>query len=138
MKTYVDKASDVKRIWHLVDVDGKILGQVAVQISKLLIGKYKTTYTPHMDGGDYVIVTNASKVAVTGKKLLDKMYYRHSGIPGGFKQEPLGEVLKKNPARVIEHAVEGMLPDNKLQAPRMARLKVFAGTEHPYKDKLAK
>jgi large subunit ribosomal protein L13 len=109
---------------------------VATQAATWLIGKHKPTYTPHIDSGDYVVVINAAQVAVTGRKETDKMYYRHSGQPGGFRQENLGRLRQRAPERIIEAAVKGMLPKNKLQADRIVRLKVFAAAEHPYSDKL--
>ena len=136
MKTYMQKIAQVQREWHLVDAKGKILGQVATEAATLLIGKHKPTYTPHIDGGDYVVVINASEVEVTGNKEQDKMYYRHSGRPGGFKEENLATLRQRAPQRVIESAVKGMLPKNKLQQPRLLRLKVVAGADHPYGDKL--
>jgi large subunit ribosomal protein L13 len=136
MKTYMQKPADVKRQWHLLDAKGQVLGQVATQAAKLLIGKDKATFTPHVDGGDYVVVINARQVAVTGKKEQDKMYYRHSGYPGGLKETNLANLRQKSPERIIEIAVKGMLPKNKLQKPRLNRLKVFASNDHPYQDKL--
>lgn len=136
MKTYMQKPADVKRQWHLLDAKGQVLGQVATQAAKLLIGKDKATFTPHVDGGDYVVVINAVEVAVTGKKEQDKMYYRHSGYPGGLKETNLANLRQKSPERIIEIAVKGMLPKNKLQKPRLNRLKVFADNDHPYQDKL--
>lgn len=136
MKTYMQKPADVKRQWHLLDAKGQVLGQVATQAAKLLIGKDKATFTPHVDGGDYVVVINARQVAVTGKKEQDKMYYRHSGYPGGLKETNLANLRQKSPERIIEIAVKGMLPKNKLQKPRLNRLKVFADNDHPYQDKL--
>jgi len=136
MKTYMQKPADVKRQWHLLDAKGQVLGQIATQAAKLLIGKDKATFTPHVDGGDYVVVINAVEVAVTGKKEQDKMYYRHSGYPGGLKETNLANLRQKSPERIIEIAVKGMLPKNKLQKPRLNRLKVFADNDHPYQDKL--
>jgi len=136
MKTYMQKPADVKRQWHLLDAKGQVLCQIATQAAKLLIGKDKATFTPHVDGGDYVVVINAVEVAVTGKKEQDKMYYRHSGYPGGLKETNLANLRQKSPERIIEIAVKGMLPKNKLQKPRLNRLKVFADNDHPYQDKL--
>lgn len=136
MKTYMQKTADVTRTWHLIDAKGKVLGQVATEAATYLIGKHKPTYTPHIDGGDYVVVINAQDVAVTGTKEQNKMYYRHSGQPGGFREENLAALRQRAPERVIEAAVKGMLPKNKLQQPRLLRLKVVAGEEHPYGDKL--
>lgn len=132
MKTFSQKPADVSRRWVLIDADGVTLGRVATEISKYLIGKYKPTYTPHVDGGDYVVVINAASVAVTGNKELAKKYYRHSGYPGAIKEARLEEVREKHPERVIEMAVKGMLPKNKLSPERLKRLKVFAGSEHAH------
>lgn len=132
MKTYSTRASDIKREWHLIDAQDKILGKIAVQAANLLMGKSKPLFVRNMDVGDYVVVINADKVRVTGDKLKQKRYYRHSGYPGGFKSETLEQVLAAHPNRVIEHAVQGMLPKNRLEARMMTRLRVFAGEEHPY------
>ncbi|MCA9342220.1 50S ribosomal protein L13 [Candidatus Saccharibacteria bacterium] len=130
MKTFVQKPADVTRRWILIDAASAPLGRVSTEIAKYLIGKYKPSYTPHVDGGDYVIVINAANTVVTGDKELQKMYYRHSGFPGGIKDARLEEVREKFPERIIEAAVQGMLPKNKLSAERMKRLRVFAGAEH--------
>ena len=130
MKTYSQKASEISRDWYLVDASTMPLGKLAVIIADKLMGKSKVTYTPHIDNGDYVVVINAKDVVVTGEKMTHKKYYRHSGYPGGIKELKLEEVIEKNPARVIEEAVKGMLPKNKLAADRMKRLRVFAGAEH--------
>jgi large subunit ribosomal protein L13 len=135
MKTYQAKPAEVKRAWHLIDAKGKILGKVAVDAAQKLIGKQKVTFTPHVDSGDYVVVINAKEVAVTGKKMSDKMYYSHSGIPGGFKELSYAQVVAKDPREVIVHAVKGMIPKNKQQDRRLARLKVFVGSEHTFMDK---
>jgi len=132
MKTYSQKPTEVTRRWVLIDAKDAPLGRLATEISKYLIGKYKPTYTPHIDGGDYVVVINAARVPVTGNKELAKKYYRHSGFPGGIKDARLEEVREKFPERIIENAVKGMLPKNKLAAGRMQRLKVFAGSEHAH------
>ena len=129
-KTFSQKSADVQRRWILIDASSAPLGRVSTVISKYLIGKYKATYTPHVDGGDYVVVINAEKTVVTGNKETDKIYYRHSGFPGGIKDATLAEVRNKFPERIIEHAVKGMLPKNKLSDGRMKRLKVYAGPEH--------
>jgi large subunit ribosomal protein L13 len=131
-KTYSQKPSEVTRRWILVDASEAPLGRVAAQIATYLIGKYKPRYTPHIDGGDYVVVINAEKAVVTGHKETDKIYYRHSGFPGGIKDATLKEVREKFPERIIENAVKGMLPKNKLAAERMKRLKVFAGSSHAH------
>ena len=132
MKTYSVKAKEIKREWHVIDASGKILGKVATEAADLLMGKNKAMFTRNLDTGDYVVVTNASKVKVTGKKLEQKMYYRHSGYPGGFRAVPLAEMLEKKPEMVIEHAVKGMLPQNKLGDAMIKKLKVYAGAEHPH------
>lgn len=132
MKTFSQKPADVSRRWVLIDATEAPLGRVATAIAKYLIGKYKPTYTPHVDGGDYVVVINAEKVAVTGEKELQKFYHRHSGFPGGITDTHLGEVRQKYPERIIEAAVKGMLPKNKLSDERMKRLKIFVGTEHAH------
>ncbi len=129
-KTFSQKPADVARRWILIDAESAPLGRLATQIATYLIGKYKPTYTPHVDGGDYVVVINAATVPVTGEKELQKKYYRHSGFPGGIKDARLEEVREKFPERIIEAAVRGMLPKNKLLDDRMKRLKVFAGSEH--------
>jgi large subunit ribosomal protein L13 len=131
-KTYSQKPSEVSRRWILIDAASAPLGRVSTEIAKYLIGKYKPTYTPHIDGGDYVVVINAKDAVVTGDKERGKVYYRHSGFPGGIKDARLEEVREKFPERIIENAVKGMLPKNKLSPERMARLKVFAGSEHAH------
>ena len=131
-KTFSQKPADVSRRWILIDAKDAPLGRVATQIAKYLIGKYKPTYTPHVDGGDYVVVINAAETVVTGEKETDKIYYRYSGFPGGIKDAQLKEVRERFPERIIEAAVKGMLPKNKLAAGRMARLRVFAGAEHDH------
>lgn len=132
MKTFSQKTADVNRRWILIDAKDAPLGRLSTEIAKYLIGKYKPTYTPHVDGGDYVIVINAVETVVTGAKETDKIYYRHSGFPGGIKDASLKEVREKFPERIIENAVKGMLPKNKLSPERMARLRVFAGSEHSH------
>ena len=132
MKTYSVKAKEIKREWYVIDASDKILGKVATEAVELLMGKTKAMFTRNLDTGDYVVVTNASKVKVTGKKLEQKMYYRHSGYPGGFRAVPLAEMLEKKPEMVIEHAVKGMLPQNKLGDAMIKKLKVYAGAEHPH------
>jgi large subunit ribosomal protein L13 len=129
-KTFSQKSGDVTRRWILIDASSAPLGRVSSEIAKYLIGKYKPTYTPHVDGGDYVVVINAKDTVVTGNKETDKIYYRHSGFPGGIKDATLAEVREKFPERLIEKAVKGMLPKNKLSPERMKRLKIYAGPEH--------
>ena len=132
MKTYSQKPTEVTRRWVLIDAKDAPLGRLSTVIAKHLIGKYKPTYTPHIDGGDYVVVINAAETIVTGNKEEGKIYYRHSGFPGGIKDATLAEVREKFPERIIEKAVQGMLPKNKLSAGRMARLKIFPGAEHAH------
>lgn len=132
MKTYSPKASEIQRQWLVVDASDKILGRLATQVARLLIGKHKPIYAPHMDTGDYVIVLNASRIRVSGKKLKDKIYYHHSGYPGGLKAVPLGEMLAEHPERVIELAVKRMLPQNRLGRQMFKKLKVYAGETHPH------
>lgn len=131
-KTFSQKTADVSREWFLVDASELPLGRIATIVADKLIGKSKPTYTPHVDGGDYVVVINAKDTVVTGDKETGKIYYRHSGFPGGIKDATLAEVREKFPERIIEKAVKGMLPKNKLSAGRMARLKVFPGAEHAH------
>jgi large subunit ribosomal protein L13 len=131
-KTYSVKRDELLARWYVIDADDQVLGRLATQIATILRGKHKPTYSPHLNGGDFVIVVNAAKVAVTGNRLDQKMYYRHSQYPGGLKQETLREALKKHPERVIERAVKGMIPHNRLGAQMLQRLKVYAGPEHPH------
>ena len=132
MKTYSQKSADIKREWWLIDASTLPLGKLAVVIADKLMGKSKVTYTPHIDNGDYVVVINAKNLKVTGEKMTQKKYYRHSGFPGGLTELKLEEVIEKNPAVAIKEAVKGMLPKNKLSADRMARLRVFSGAEHAH------
>ncbi len=132
MKTYSPKPSEVKHEWYLVDAEGKTLGRLASEIAKVLRGKHKPIYAPHLDTGDYVIVINAEKVHVTGNKLDQKMYYRHSGYPGGLTSITLREQLKRHPTRVIRSAVKGMLPHNRLGRAMMKKLKIYGGDSHPH------
>lgn len=129
-KTFSQKPADVTRRWILIDAKDATLGRVSTAIAKYLIGKYKPTYTPHVDGGDYVVVINSDELVVTGEKETDKMYYRHSGFPGGLKEAQLKELREKDSSKIIEAAVKGMLPKNKLAADRLARLRIFPGSEH--------
>ena len=131
-KTYSQKPSDVNRRWILVDASTAPLGRVATTISKYLIGKYKPTYTPHIDAGDYVVVINAEKVVVTGAKETDKKYYLHSGFPGGISEKNLGQMRERFPERIITEAVKGMIPRNKLAAERLKRLRVFRDDNHTH------
>ncbi|UCG55404.1 MAG: 50S ribosomal protein L13 [Dehalococcoidia bacterium] len=132
MKTYSVKASEIKRDWHIIDGKGKVLGLLATDIARLLMGKHKTTFSRHMDTGDFVVVINAEKINVSGNKENQKLYYRHSGYPGSLKSITLGAMLKTKPERVIEHAVKGMLPKNRLGKSMIKKLKVYAGDSHPY------
>jgi large subunit ribosomal protein L13 len=132
VKTYVATPSDRQRDWVLVDASGQTLGRLATQIAETLRGKRKPQYTPHIDTGDFVVVINAEKIAVTGNKLADKKYYRHSGYPGGLKVRTLGEQLERRPEEVIRKAVKGMLPRNRLGRKQLTKLKVYAGPEHPH------
>jgi large subunit ribosomal protein L13 len=132
MKTYSLKAGDIDKAWQVLDADGQTLGRLATQVATLLQGKHKPTYSPHLDMGDFVVVVNASRIKVTGNKLDDKIYYRHTGYVGGLKQTPLKEMLDKHPDRVVEMAVKGMLPRNKLARHLLRHLKVYAGPDHPH------
>ena len=132
MKTYVATPRDRERNWLIVDAAGLTLGRLATQIADALRGKRKPTYTPHVDTGDFVVVVNAEKIAVTGSKLDSKLYYRHSGYPGGLKQRTLREQLERRPTEVIRKAVKGMLPKNKLAARQLTKLKIYAGPDHPH------
>jgi large subunit ribosomal protein L13 len=132
MKTYFPKVNDVQKRWYLVDAEGKTLGRLASQIAAILRGKHKPTYTPHMDMGDNVIVVNAEKVQVTGRKFNQKKYYRHSGYPGGLKVTDFSDMIKDKPERIITIAVKGMLPHNRLGRAILKHLKVYKGTEHPH------
>jgi large subunit ribosomal protein L13 len=132
MKTFQATAQDRERGWYVVDAEGKTLGRLATQIANVLRGKHKPTYTPHVDVGDFVIVVNAEKVAVTGDKREKKLYWRHSGYPGGIRSRTLGDLLEKRPEEVIRKAVKGMLPRNRLARAQLRKLKVYAGPEHPH------
>jgi large subunit ribosomal protein L13 len=132
MKTISMRAQDVQRSWLVVDAENKTLGRLATEIARRLRGKHKPEYTPHVDTGDYVIVVNADKVTVTGKKTTDKVYYRHSGYPGGIKAINFEHLRDKHPERIIEKAVKGMLPRNPLGRAMFRKLKVYAGAEHPH------
>ena len=132
MKTYSAKPSELDPMWHVVDAAGRPLGRLAVEVARVLQGKHRPTYTPHILTGDYVVVVNASRLAVTGRKLEQKTYYRHSGYPGGLRSMDLGQMLAKHPERVVQHAVKGMLPKNALARHMLRRLKVYAGADHPH------
>ena len=131
-RPYRTRASDLKPDWHVIDADGRILGRLSTEIAVLLQGKHKPIYVPYLNTGDFVVVINAGKVHVTGKKLDQKVYYRHSGYHGGLKEQTLGEVLQKSPTRVIKHAVKGMLPKNAMGRRMLSRLKLYAGDAHPH------
>ena len=132
MKTYSQKSSEISREWWVIDASTMPLGKLAVLVADKLMGKSKVTFTPHIDNGDYVVVTNAKNLVGTGAKLTDKMYHRHSGFPGGLTSLKLEEVIEKNPSLAIKEAVKGMLPKNKLAADRLARLRIFDGAEHAH------
>lgn len=134
-QTTATKLTDIKREWHLVNLKGKTLGRAASEIAQLLMGKSKPYFVRNLDCGDYVVVINAKLVKTTGKKEEQKKYYRHSGYPGGFKVESLKELRERKPENIIQHAVKGMLPDNRLKDRMLARLSIFAGEEHTYGDK---
>lgn len=132
MKTYAVKASEIERQWWLVDASEQTLGRLATRIATLLEGKHKATYSPHLDSGDHVVVVNAAKVKVTGNKLMQKTYYRHSNYPGGLKEESLQALMARKPEIVVERAVKGMLPQNRLGRAMFKKLKVYAGADHPH------
>jgi len=132
MKTYSTKAADIQRQWHVIDASGKVLGKLATQAAILLMGKHKPIFTPHLDTGDFVVIINAEKVRFSGNKEEKKVYYRHSGYPGGLKSVTLEEMMQADPTRVIEKAVKGMLPTNRLRAVRLKKLKVYVGEAHPH------
>ena len=132
MKTFSQKTAEIKREWFIIDASTLPLGKLAVVIADKLMGKSKVTYTPHVDNGDYVVVINAKNIQVTGNKMVDKKYYRHSGFPGGIKETQFKEMRERHPERIIEEAVKGMLPKNKLQAERLKRLRIFAGSDHAH------
>jgi len=132
MKTYTAKPQDIRRQWHLIDADGKTLGRISTEIARRLRGKHKPEYTPHMDTGDYIVVVNAEKVHVTGNKLADKMYYRHTGYIGNLKSTSLEKLLASKPERVIQQAVKGMMPKGPLGRQMLSKLKIYAGPEHPH------
>ena len=132
MKSYTAKPADIERAWHLIDATDQTLGRLSSRVARLLMGKHKPMFTPHMDTGDYVVIINADKVRVTGRKALQKVYHRHSGYPGGLKTITLGKMMKEFPTRAIEHSVNGMLPHTRLGSSMKKRLRVFAGAEHPH------
>ena len=130
MKSYIAKPADVQRNWYVVDAEGKTLGRLATEIATILRGKHKVTFTPHIDCGDYIIITNASKVKLTGNKLNDKMYYNHSGYTGGLRERNAAEMIEKYPVEMVERAVKGMLPHNRLGRQMAKKLFVYAGDAH--------
>lgn len=132
MRTYSPKPADITRTWHVIDAENIVLGRLAVEAATLLRGKHKPIYAPHMDTGDFVIIVNAEKVSLSGKKRTDKLTYRHSGYPGGLTATPIGEILEKDARKAIENAVWGMLPKNKLGRVQLTKLKVYSGPEHPH------
>lgn len=132
MPTYSPKPGDLNREWHVIDATDLVLGRLAVSVAQLLRGKHKATFAPHMDGGDFVVVVNASKIALTGNKREDKLAYRHTGRPGSLKSQTYGELLDSDPRRVVEKAVWGMLPKNRLGRKLLKKLKVYSGPEHPH------
>jgi large subunit ribosomal protein L13 len=132
MKTFNAKANEIEQRWYVVDADGQTLGRLATRIADTLRGKRKPEYTPHIDTGDFVVVVNAEKIAVTGKKRDEKLYYRHSGYPGGLRVRTLAEQLERQPTEVLRKAVKGMLPRNRLARRQITKLKIYAGPEHPH------
>ena len=138
MRTYSPKPADIQREWHVIDAQDVVLGRLAVQSANLLRGKHKPTFAPHVDTGDFVIIVNADKVALSGNKRVTKMAYRHSGYPGGLSSTPMGELLEKDARKAIENAVWGMLPKNRLGRQILKKLKVYAGPEHPHTAQKAK
>lgn len=132
MKTFVPKRDDISQDWHLVDAKGQVLGRLASRVASILMGKEKPIYTDFLDCGDFVVVVNAEKVRLTGSKMANKVYYRHSGYPGGLRQQTAAELLEKHPERVIRLAVKGMLPRNKLGRKMLSKLKIYAGADHPH------
>ena len=136
MKTFMANEATIERKWYVVDADGKTLGRLAAEVAKVLRGKHKPTFTPHVDTGDHVIIINAAKVALTGNKLVQKTYFKHSGYPGGTTFTPAGKMLAEKPERVVELAVRGMLPKNKLGRQTYRKLQVYRGAEHPHAAQL--
>lgn len=132
MKSYLAKASDIEQNWYVIDASDKVLGRLASEVATLLRGKHKATYTPNVDTGDFVVIINAEKIRLTGNKLSQKMYRRHTGYPGGLKEMDYRTLLQKKPERAVEHAVKGMLPHNRLGNLMFKKLKVYKGSEHPH------
>ena len=138
MKTYNAKPGEIQRTWYVVDAEGQTLGRLATQIADTLRGKRKAQYTPHVDTGDFVVVVNAEKIRVTGKKLDEKLYHRHSGYPGGLRSRPLRDELERRPTEVLRKAVKGMLPRTRLGRAQLTKLKIYAGPEHPHEAQAPK
>ncbi|MEA1970026.1 MAG: 50S ribosomal protein L13 [Thermodesulfobacteriota bacterium] len=138
MKTYSARKEGVARDWYLVDADGKVLGRLAAEIAKRLRGKHKPVYTPHIDTGDFIVVVNVDKLVLTGKKLTDKIYYHHTGYPGGLKSATAGKILEEKPEDLLTGAVRGMLPKNSLGRQMLKKLKVYRGDRHPHKAQMVK
>ncbi len=136
MRTYSPKAGEITRTWHVIDATDVVLGRLASNVAKLLRGKHKTIFAPHVDTGDFVIIINADKVVLTGDKKKQKMDYRHSGFPGGLRATSYSDLLESNPRRVVEKAVKGMLPHNKLGRQQITKLKVYSGSDHPHAAQL--
>ncbi|MBW2545017.1 MAG: 50S ribosomal protein L13 [Deltaproteobacteria bacterium] len=137
MKTYSAKKETVVRDWYFVNADGKVLGRLAAEIARRLRGKHKPVYTPHVDTGDFIVVVNAEKISFTGKKLTDKIYYHHTGYPGGLKSTTAGKMLEEKPEEILRGAVRGMLPKNSLGRQMLKKLKVYKGDKHPHKAQMA-
>lgn len=135
MKTYATREKDIKRAWHLIDAEDQVLGRLVSNIAPLLVGKNKVYFTPHLDCGDWVVVINAGRVRVTGKKEKQKLYRHHTGFPGGLRELTFSQLMAKDPRKVIVLAVKGMLPKNKLRSRRLERLRIFVNEKHPYQDK---
>lgn len=134
-KTYQPKKKEIKRSWHLIDAKDNVLGRLSTEAAKYLMGKHKPGYSTHMDSGDYVVVINAKHVKLTGNKESQKIYVHHSGYPGGYREVKVAKLRVDSPVKIIEHAVSGMLPDNRLKSKRLVRLKIFSGSEHIYAEK---
>jgi large subunit ribosomal protein L13 len=132
MKTYIEKKENVEQKWWIIDAKDKVLGRVATTVASVLRGKHKPTYTPFVDMGDYVVIINAAKVKITGNKSNSKIYYRHTGYPGGIKERTFSEIMKKDPSFVIRYAIKGMLPHNRLGRRQLLHVKIYAGEEHPH------
>lgn len=130
----MQKKKDLTHNWHLIDLKGLTLGRASTEIARLLMGKNSPHYTPHLDSGDFVVAINANDIVLSGNKMSTKVYSRHSGQPGGYKEETVASLMQKDPRKVIEHAVKGMLPKNKLQTQRLRRLKVYSGSDHPHSN----